>query len=130
MTRRIAPTADEIEALAEDALAHIPPALLQHVRGVSIQVDEFPDDETLKDLGLEGPFDLLGLYHGVSLDRQSVGDPPRAPDRILLYRRPLLDFWCEGDDDLRDVVRNVLIHEIAHHFGFSDDEIYRIEADG
>lgn len=130
MTRRIAPSAEDIESLADEALASIPPALLQHVSGLAIQVDEFPDDETLQDLGLESPFDLLGLYHGVSLDRQSVADPPRAPDRIFLYRRPLLDFWCEGEDDLRDVVRNVLIHEIAHHFGFSDEEIYRIEAEG
>lgn len=132
MNRAIAhaPTAAEIEALAEQALTSIPPELLAHVAGVSIQVHEFADDETLQALGIDSPFDLLGLYHGVSLDQKSISDPPRAPDRILLYRRPLLDFWCEGEDDLLSVVRNVLIHEIAHHFGFSDDAIYRIEAEG
>ncbi len=132
MPRRIAhaPTAAEIEALAEEALASIPPELLAHVAGVSIQVHEFAEEETLRDLGIESAFELLGLYHGVSLDQKSVTDLPREPDRILLYRRPLLDYWCDGEDDLLAVVRNVLIHEIAHHFGFSDDEIYRIEAEG
>ena len=132
MSRRIAhaPTTAEIETLAEEALASIPPKLLGHVAGVSMQVHEFADDETLRALDLENPFDLLGLYHGVSLHRKSITDLPREPDRILLYRRPLLDYWCDGEDDLQAVVRNVLIHEIAHHFGFSDDEIYRIEAEG
>ena len=79
---------------------------------------------------LESPFDLMGLYRGVDLAHRSVLDVPRGPDLIFLYRRPLLDYWCETGEDLAHLVRHVLIHEIGHHFGFSDDDMERIEAAG
>ncbi len=123
-----APTLADIEALAGEAFATIPRALSQHVDGVSIRVTDFPDDETMEEMDLESPFDILGLYVGVSLDQKSVGDTPTDIDRIYLYRRPMLDYWCETGEDLYSLVRHVLIHEIGHHFGFSDDDMDRIEA--
>ena len=123
------PGADDIEAIARTALASLPPALRNPVEGVIIRVDEFPDAQTEAELELESPFDLLGLYHGVSIDRRSVSDTPEDIDMIFLYRRPILDYWCESGDDLIRVVRHVLIHEIGHHFGFSDEDMDRIEAE-
>ncbi len=122
------PSLTDIAALADEALATVPDALLAHVGNLVIRVEEFPDEETEREMGLESPFDLLGLYHGVELTRRSVTDPPSGPDMIFLYRRPLLDHWCETDEDLADLVRHVLIHEIGHHFGYSDDDMARIEA--
>jgi predicted Zn-dependent protease with MMP-like domain len=123
-----APTLDDMQAIASEAFATIPDALAQHVAGVAIYVTDFPDDETMEALELESPFDLLGLYQGISLDQKSVADSLTDIDRIYLYRRPLLDYWCETGDDLYHVVRHVLIHEIGHHFGFSDDDMEAIEA--
>ncbi|MCZ6839580.1 MAG: metallopeptidase family protein [Alphaproteobacteria bacterium] len=123
-----APTRSDIEAIASEAFATIPRALAQHVADVAIHVVDFPDDETMEVLELESPFELLGLYQGISLDRKSVADTMSDIDRIYLYRRPLLDYWCESREDLYHVVRHVLIHEIGHHFGFSDDDMEAIEA--
>ena len=123
-----APTLGDIEAIAAEAFATIPPALAQHVTDVVIHVVDFPDDETLEALDLESPFELLGLYQGISLDQKSVADTLTDVDRIYLYRRPLLDYWCDTGEDLYHVVRHVLIHEIGHHFGFSDDDMEAIEA--
>ena len=123
-----APTLADIEAIAAEAFATIPPALAQHVSDVAIHVVDFPDDATLEALDLESPFDLLGLYQGISLDQKSVADTLTDIDRIYLYRRPLLDYWCDTGEDLYRVVRHVLIHEIGHHFGFSDDDMEAIEA--
>ncbi|WP_084536927.1 metallopeptidase family protein [Azospirillum halopraeferens] len=116
--------------MAEEALATIPEPLRVHVRNVLIRVEEFPDEDTARDMELESPFDLLGLYSGVDLTRQSVSDVRLEPDAIFLYRRPILDYWCETGEDLFHVVRHVLIHEIGHHFGFSDDDMERIENGG
>ncbi len=124
------PSAVEMEAMAEEALATIPEPLRVHVRNVLIRVEEFPDEDTARDMELESPFDLLGLYSGVDLTRQSVSDVRLEPDAIFLYRRPILDYWCETGEDLFHVVRHVLIHEIGHHFGFSDDDMERIENGG
>ena len=95
---------------------------------VVIRIEEFPDEEIEKEMGLESPFDLLGLYHGVALPFQSVSSPRTGIDMIFLYRRPILDYWVETGEDLYTIVRHVLIHEIGHHFGFSDDDMDRIEA--
>ena len=122
------PTMAELEDLAERALATIPEALKRHLGRILIRVEEFPDAETETEMGLESPFDILGLYRGVALPRQSVLDPRAEPEFIFLYRRPILDYWCETGDDLYAVVRHVLIHEIGHHFGFSDEDMERIEA--
>jgi predicted Zn-dependent protease with MMP-like domain len=121
------PTLADIEAIAREAFQSIPKELRGHAEGVVIRVDEFPDEETEREMGLETPFDLLGLYRGVALDRKSTHDLPHGPDMVFLYRRPLLDYWAESGEDLAHLVRHVLIHEIGHHFGFSDEEMEAIE---
>lgn len=126
---RTAPDLADIEAMAREAFESIPAELRSHADGVVVRVEDFPDAETRRGMGLESPFDLLGLYRGVSIDRKSVADSPRHMDMVFLYRRPLLDFWCETGEDLFHLVRHVLIHEIGHHFGFSDDDMERIEAE-
>ncbi len=122
-----APNLAEMEAVAREAFAGIPKSLRRHVHGVIIRVDDFPDDETMEEMECESPFDLLGLYRGVDLSRRSVLDTPQDVDMIYLYRRPILDYWCETGEDLTHLVRHVLIHEIGHHFGLSDDDMERIE---
>ena len=124
------PSLDDLAALAEQALATIPEELRVHVGNVVLRVDEFPDEEVERDMELESPFDLLGLYRGVDLLHKSVSDPRPNVDMIFLYRRPLLDYWCETGEDLAAVVRHVLIHEIGHHFGFSDEDMERLEREG
>ncbi len=122
------PTLADIEAVAREAFAVIPPELRGYARNVVIRVEDFPDDDTLEELECETPFDLLGLYKGLDLARKSLMDVPQELDMIFLYRRPILDYWCESCEDLTHVVRHVLIHEIGHHFGLSDDDMERIEA--
>lgn len=123
------PDLAQIEAYAREAFATIPSELRQYVGDVVVQVEDFPDDDTLDDMDCESPFDLLGLYRGVDLRRKSASDVPDDVDVVMLYRRPILDYWCETGDDLADVVRHILIHEIGHHFGLSDDDMERIEAE-
>ena len=124
------PQIDDLEALSREAFATIPEELRRVLGEVVIQVVEFPDDETLDELDCETPFDLLGLYRGVNLLEKSTTNAGDSPDLIYLYRRPILDYWCETGEDLAQVVRHVLIHEIGHHFGFSDDDMDRIEQTG
>ena len=121
------PSLVEIEALAARALAALPRRFKRHLGPVVIRVEDFPDRETERAMRLDSPFDLLGLYRGVVLPHKSVSDPRAELDMIFLYRRPILDYWCESGEDLFTVVRHVLIHEIGHHFGFSDSDMERIE---
>ena len=122
-----APSLAEIEALAAHAFARLPRRFKRHLGKLAIRVEDFPDPETERAMGLDSPFDLLGLYRGVALPLKSVSDPRPDLDMIFLYRRPILDYWCETGEDLSEVVRHVLIHEIGHHFGFSDADMERIE---
>ena len=124
---QLPPSLAEIEALAARAFAAIPRRFKRHLGPVAIRVEEFPDIETEGAMGLDSPFDLLGLYRGVALPRKSVSNPRPGLDMIFLYRRPILDYWCGSGEDLFAVVRHVLIHEIGHHFGFSDEDMERIE---
>jgi len=124
----VAPTLEDIEAIAAEALATIPEEFRRHVGNVRIQVDDFPSDEVEKVMELDTPFDLLGLYQGVSMMERGAGHVANDIDRIFLYRRPILDYWCESEEDLPHIVRHVLIHEIGHHFGMSDDDMEAIEA--
>ena len=121
------PSADDIAELAERAFAAIPARLVEHVRGVGISVEELADDATLDELGIESAWELTGLYQGTPLTERSVLDVARQPDLIFLYRQPILLEWIETGADLFRLVRNVLVHEIAHHFGFSDAEIEGLE---
>ncbi len=124
------PSLDEIAAIATAAAASLPEPVKSHLASVVIRVDEFCDPETEAEMGLESAFDLLGLYRGVALHRRSVLDVPNDLDMIFLYRRPILDFWCETGEDLSRVVRHVLWHEVGHHLGFSDEDMERIESEG
>ena len=121
------PSLDDIAELAERGLAAIPGRLARHVEGVGITVEESADDETLDEMGIESPWDLTGLYRGTPLPERSVDDIARQPDLIFLYREAILLEWIETGEDLFRLVRNVLVHEIAHHFGFSDAEIEALE---
>jgi predicted Zn-dependent protease with MMP-like domain len=121
------PDADDIVAMAERALASIPPDLAEHVRDVGIAVEDRADEETLHELNIESAWELSGLYRGVPLTERSVLDPVRQPDRIFLYREAILLEWIETGEDLYRLVRNVVVHEVAHHFGFSDLDIELIE---
>lgn len=118
---------DDIEALARQAFESIPDQLRRHVGDVVIRIDEFPDKETFREMDLETEFDLLGLYRGVSLDQRETAGSRQEVDMIFLYRRPLLDYWCETGEELGHLVRHVLIHEIGHHFGLSDDDMEALE---
>jgi len=125
-----APTVGDIEEIAAEVYATIPEALRARAEDVRIRVEEFPSEDVMRGMALETPFDLLGLYKGVPFGDQSVSDVRHDIDMIFLYRRPLLDYWVETGDRLEEVVRHVLIHEIGHHFGFSDADMERIEEAG
>ncbi len=122
------PGIDDIVEMAEAALAAIPAALRDLVRGTAIVVEDTPDDETLAELGIETPWELTGLYRGTPLTQKSVLDVPQEPDTIVLFREPILLEWIETGEELFSLVRNVLIHEIGHHFGLSDADMEAIEA--
>jgi predicted Zn-dependent protease with MMP-like domain len=129
MTEQLPPSLADLEELAQRALDTIPSRLKRHLGPVVIRVEEFPDEETEEAMGLDSPFDILGLYRGVALPHKSISDPRPNVDMVFLYRRPILDYWCETGEDLTRVVRHVLIHEIGHHFGFTDEDMARIETE-
>jgi predicted Zn-dependent protease with MMP-like domain len=122
------PSLDQLVAMAEQALATIPPTLAAHIDNVSFVVQDWPEDETLQRLGIPNRLRLLGLYRGTPLNKRSVWQIARFPDRIFLYRQPIIDYARRTGLDLAQVVRHVLIHEIAHYFGYSDADIAELEA--
>ncbi|WP_374573769.1 metallopeptidase family protein [Phenylobacterium sp.] len=125
-----APSLDDLAALAEAAFAALPETFRLQAGEVVFRVDDFAADEVLDALELDDPFELTGLYHGVDLQHRSVLDPMPHPSMVFLYRRPILDEWAaRGDVTLAELVTHVLIHEIGHHFGLSDDDIHAIEAE-
>lgn len=123
-----APTLGEIEGLAREAFDGLPESFRALVTDVVFRVQDFPDPETEREMGLESPFDLMGLYHGVPIGEKESGASAAGVDMVFLYRRPLLDYWCETGEDLAGLVRHVVVHEIGHHFGLSDEDMERIEA--
>ncbi len=124
-----APSGADIDALAHSAFTQLPATFRRLCEGLVIQVVDFPNEETLDEMEAESEFDLLGLFRGRGLaHRPAVEETGALPNMIWLYRRPLLDFWCEGEDSLGAVVTHVLVHEIGHHFGLSDDDMAAIEA--
>jgi len=127
---RTAPTLDDFEVLAQAALETLPQPFRDMVRDVPCAVADFATEEVLDDLGIESEFDLMGLFHGVGLpQRGGQVITGQLPNRIFLYRRPILDYWAEHDDTLSAVITHVLIHEIGHHFGFSDEDMEELEAE-
>ena len=123
-----APSLAEMEAMAHDVFERLPKRFRDLCEGMIIRVEDFPTDEVLDEMDCESEFDLLGLFHGVGLPFQSSGDIARLPNMVWLYRRPILDYWAGHEETLGNVVRHVLVHEIGHHFGLSDDDITEIEA--
>jgi len=105
----------------------IPDPWRPHIGDIVIRVEDFCDDETARAMDLETPFDLLGLYRGVALPDKGISDVPGDVDVVFLYRRPILDYWCETGEDLTAIIRHLVIHEVGHHLGFSDEEMERIE---
>jgi predicted Zn-dependent protease with MMP-like domain len=122
-----APSLAELEAIADQAFKRLPRRFRDLCKDVVVRVEDFPTDEVLDAFDAESPFDLLGLYHGVDLARQSVMDPAAMPEMVFLYRRPILDYWAEHEETLGHIVTHVLVHEIGHHFGLSDADMHRIE---
>ena len=121
------PSIADIVALAEQSLAAIPSRFTEHARPLVIVVEDMADDETLDAMGIESGYDLTGLYRGVPLTQRTESMVSHEPDMILLYREPILLEWIETGEDLGRLVNNVLVHEVAHHFGFSDADIEGLE---
>jgi predicted Zn-dependent protease with MMP-like domain len=124
-----APTLAEFEAIAQEAYRRLPSRFRALTGELLIRIEDFSTDEVLDQMGIDSPFDLLGLYSGVDLARKSVMDVSAVPDMVFLYRRPILDYWAEHEETLGALLAHVLIHEIGHHFGLSDDDMARIEAE-
>ena len=126
---RTAPTLDDFEVLARAALEALPPPFRDLVKDVECVVADFPEEEVLDDLGIESAFDLMGLFTGIGMTHDAVTPQSgQFPNRIHLYRRPILDFWAENEETLGTIVTHVLVHELGHHFGYSDEDMEAIEA--
>lgn len=126
---RQAPSRAEFESLAAAAFAALPDDFRALCAGVVIRIEDFPTDDVLDALDAETPFDLLGLFQGVGRAQQGAGPfTGQMPNMVFLYRRPILDYWAEHEETLGDLVTHVLVHEIGHHFGLSDDDMEAIES--
>ena len=125
---RKSPSLEELEALADDAFAALPQGFRDLCEGIVIRIDDFPGDDVLEAMKCETEFDLLGLFQGRGLaHREAVSHTGELPNMIWLYRRPILDYWAEHDESLGALVTHVLVHEIGHHFGLSDEDMEEIE---
>ena len=122
------PSLDEVDAMARAAFDALPAEVRRACEGLAIRVEDLADEEMLEDLEIDDPFSLTGLYDGTSLTQRSVFDQPTQPDTVWLFRLAILDEWIgRGDVELERVVRHVLVHEIAHHLGWSDDDIRAVD---
>jgi predicted Zn-dependent protease with MMP-like domain len=122
-----APSLEELERLARQAYAALPQEFRNLCNGLVVRVEEFPAADVLEEFDLESEFDLLGLFTGIGLAHKGSVFSGEMPNMIHLYRRPILDYWAEHEEPLGGVVTHVLVHEIGHHFGLSDDDMERIE---
>ncbi len=124
-----APDISDFEIIASAAYAGLPENFRALCEGVVIRIEEFPDEDVMRDMNLENPFDILGLFTGVGLAQDgAIEESGRLPNTVHLYRRPILDYWAEHDEALGAIITHVLVHEIGHHFGLSDEDMERIEA--
>jgi predicted Zn-dependent protease with MMP-like domain len=123
-----APSLEEVEVLAATAFRRLPQKFRALCEDLVIRVEEFPEEAVLDELGAQTEFDLLGLFQGVGLPFRSESSPTQMPNMVWLYRRPILDYWAEHDETLGAIITHVLVHEIGHHFGLSDDDMAKIEA--
>jgi predicted Zn-dependent protease with MMP-like domain len=125
-----APSLADFEELAETAYARLPARFRRLCDGVVIRIEDFPTDDVMKEMDLESPFDILGLFTGIGLPQDgAVTETGRLPNMIHLYRRPILDYWAEHGETLGAIITHVLVHEIGHHFGLSDEDMQRIETE-
>ncbi|CAN5646072.1 metallopeptidase family protein [soil metagenome] len=128
MQDHLPPSLADFERLAEAGWAGLPPEMRAACAGLAVRVEDFAPEAVLADLGMEDPFELTGLYEGTALTLRSHADQPEAPDIVWLFRRPILEEWIDrGDVDLGDLVRHVLVHEVAHHLGWSDEDIMAVD---
>jgi len=125
-----APSLDDLQALARATFAALPAEFRALTGDVVFAVEDFPDESVMRDMELESEFEILGLFQGSNLAQRDAGHGTPDPTMILLYRRPILDYWAEHHEKLGDVVRHVLIHEIGHHFGLTDEDMEGIEENG
>ena len=123
-----APSIQDIEAMARDIQQSLPARFRDHLGEIVLRIENFPTRDVMDAMELASPYDILGLYHGVDIGHKSVSDSGALPDMIYLYRRPILDYWRHSGEELRSIVAHVLVHEIGHHFGLSDDDMAAIEA--
>ena len=121
------PSAGEMEAIARRVLDSLPEPFAESLRDVVMLIEDFADEETLSAMDIEDPFDLTGIYEGIPVTERSVEHSGTMPDRIRLFRRPILDEWADGDDTLEHLVGHVLVHEVGHHFGLSDEAMLALE---
>jgi predicted Zn-dependent protease with MMP-like domain len=126
-TATFAPSSDDIERLARAALARIPEPFAAHLGDVVLLVEDFAEEDVLREMGMEDPFELTGLYSGRPAGEKSSFDVAAMPDTIHLYRRPLLDEWVETGVSLEALITHVVVHEVGHHFGLSDDDMHALE---
>lgn len=125
-----APTLDDIEILAREVFDRLPETFRQRCGQILFRVEEFPDDDVMTEMELETPYDILGLFQGTAVTETQESDAvPREPNIVFLYRRPILDEWSDSEILLGDIITHVVIHEIGHHFGYSDEDMERIEAE-
>ena len=121
------PSAEEIEAIARRTMVALPDPFASHLADVVLLIEDFADDETLQAMDIDDPFDLTGIYEGIPIGEKSVDQSGMLPDRIRLFRRPILDEWADSEDTLEHLVAHVLIHEVGHHFGLSDEAMHALE---
>jgi len=124
------PTAADIDAIARETLRRLPSPFAQSLGDIVLTVEEVADADTASRVGLRHPMQLSGLYEGVSLNRQSVQQSGTLPERITLYMRPIISEWRSTPFGLEQLVSHIVIHEVGHHFGFSDDDMHALERDG
>lgn len=125
---RHSPSISTFRSLAMEAYSHLPDEFRSLTGDLVILIEDFPDDEVFEDMALETPFDLLGLFEGRGISERFTAQTGDMPNKIRLYRRPIIDYWAENEETLGDIITHVLIHEIGHHFGLSDEDMERIEA--
>jgi predicted Zn-dependent protease with MMP-like domain len=128
-SERLSPTLSDFELIALETYARLPQTFRTLTGEVQIVLADFPADEIMDDLALESPFDLLGLFEGRGIAERWNPQTGEGPNRVTLYRRAILDYWSENEETLGDIISHVLIHEIGHHFGMSDDDMATIEAE-
>lgn len=122
-----APTLDEIDAIARGAMARLPDLFRRHIGDVVLRVEDFPTDEQLEAVGIDSPYELSGLYTGIAVGEKSVDHSGTMPDMVHLFRVPLLLEWAEEGETLEHLITHVIVHEIGHHFGLSDEAMHAIE---